>query len=315
MRIGIDFGGTNIAVGIVDENYRILYKTSAPTRLGRPVDEMVLDMAKLCLECAAKVGVSLEEVASVGIASPGVINSETGEVEYYCNMDLYNYPLAERLRAALNGYDRIFAGNDANAAALGEAVAGAAKGASTAVMITLGTGVGGGVILDGKIYDGFNFSAAELGHVVIKAGGRPCPCGRKGCFEQYSSASALIRDTKEAMEAHPESALWKIAPTLECVNGKTAFDGMRMGDATATAVVDSYISDLALGLTNMVNIFQPEVLCIGGGICGEGETLRAPLEKLVMAEQYAKTTPKKTRLVIAALGNDAGIVGAAALGA
>lgn len=315
MRIGIDFGGTNIAVGIVDENYRVLYKTSAPTRLGRPVDEMVLDMAKLCLECAAKVGVSLEEVASVGIASPGVINSETGEVEYYCNMDLYNYPLAERLRAALNGYDRIFAGNDANAAALGEAVAGAAKGASTAVMITLGTGVGGGVILDGKIYDGFNFSAAELGHVVIKAGGRPCPCGRKGCFEQYSSASALIRDTKEAMEAHPESALWKIAPTPDRVNGKTAFDGMRMGDPTATAVVDSYISDLALGLTNMVNIFQPEVLCIGGGICGEGETLRAPLEKLVMAEQYAKTTPKKTRLVIAALGNDAGIVGAAALGA
>lgn len=314
MRIGIDFGGTNIAVGIVDENYKIKYKTSAPTLLGRPVDEMVTDMAALCLECAEKSGLSMEEVESVGIASPGVINSQTGVVEYYCNMDLYNYPLAEKLRAALGGYDRIFAGNDANAAALGEAVAGAAKGAVSAVMITLGTGVGGGVILGGKIYDGFNFSAAELGHVVIKAGGRPCPCGRRGCFEQYSSASALIRDTKEAMEAHPESALWHIAPTLDKVNGKTAFDGMRAGDPTACTVVENYISDLALGLTNMVNIFQPEILCIGGGICGEGEGLRAPLEERVMAEQYAKTTPKKTKLVIAALGNDAGIVGAAALG-
>lgn len=179
MRIGIDFGGTNIAVGIVDGNYRILYKTSAPTRLGRPVDEMVLDMAKLCLECAAKVGVSLEEVASVGIASPGVINSETGEVEYYCNMDLYNYPLAERLRAALNGYDRIFAGNDANAAALGEAVAGAAKGASTAVMITLGTGVGGGVILDREDLRRLQFLGGGAWSRGDQSGRTPLPLRQK----------------------------------------------------------------------------------------------------------------------------------------
>lgn len=314
MHIGIDFGGTNIAVGITDDNYNILYKTSTPTLLGRPVDEMVLDMAKLCRECAEKVGTTLDEVKSIGIASPGTINSATGEVEYYCNMDLYNYPMTAKLKAALGGYERVFAGNDANAAALGETVAGAAKGAKTAVMITLGTGVGGGIVFDGKIYDGFNYSAAELGHEVIHAGGRPCPCGRKGCWEQYSSATALIRDTKEAMEAHPGSKLWEVAPTLDKVNGKTVFDARDLGDEVAQTVIDGYLTDLAAGLTNMVNIFQPEVLCIGGGICGQGEALRAPLEKMVMAEQYAKTTPHKTTLKIAALGNDAGIVGAAALG-
>lgn len=313
MHIGIDFGGTNIAVGITDDQYRILYKTSTPTLLGRPVDEMVIDMARLCRECAEKVGIALEDVESVGIASPGTINSVTGEVEYYCNMDLYNYPMCARLKAALGGYDRVYAGNDANAAALGESVAGAAKGAKTAVMITLGTGVGGGIVFDGRIYDGFNFSAAELGHEVIRVGGRPCACGRKGCWEQYSSATALIRDTKEAMEKDPASKLWQVAPSLDRVTGRTAFDAAELGDETAKKVIDEYIVNLAAGLTNMVNIFQPEILCIGGGICGQGESLRAPLEKLVMGEQYAKTTPHKTKLVIAALGNDAGIVGAAAL--
>ncbi len=204
--------------------------------------------------------------------------------------------------------------NDANAAAYGEVLAGAAKGAENALMITLGTGVGGGIVIGGKIYDGFNFAAAELGHVVIEKDGVPCACGRKGCWEKYSSATGLIRMTREKMEECQESLMWQISPTLEEVNGRTAYTAAKKGDEAALAVVKKYQDYLAVGLANMVNIFQPEVLCIGGGICGEGDYLLQPVNEQVMAEQYAKTTPRKTRLVIAALGNDAGIVGAAALG-
>lgn len=312
-RIGIDFGGTNIAVGLVDENMAIVRKASRPTLIGRAVDEMVLDMAEICKELLEVQGSSLDELESVGIACPGTINSGTGQVEYYCNMDLYNYPMVDKLKAALN-FDNVKIANDANAAAYGEALAGAAKGASEAIMITLGTGVGGGIVTYGKLYEGFNYSAAELGHIVIVKDGIPCPCGRRGCWEQYSSATALIRETKKAMEEHPESLMWELCSgDVNKANGRTAFDGAKKGDITAKAVVDEYISYLSCGLTNIVNIFQPQVLCIGGGISGEKENLRLPVEELVMKEQYAKTTPNKTKIEIAQLGNDAGIIGAAML--
>ena len=314
--IGIDFGGTNIAVGLVDENYSVVTKDSLPTGKGtRSTDAMVEDMALLCKSVCQKAGVALSDVETIGIATPGTVNSMLGVVIDYPGMGLSNYPMCRKLADALGGFDhdRIRIANDANAAALGEAVAGAAKGARTALMITLGTGVGGGIILDGKIYDGFNFSAAELGHTVIVKDGHPCACGRKGCFEQYASATALIRMTKEEMQQHPESAMWQYSPLPADVNGKTAFECAKTGDAAAQRVVDLYIGYLACGVANMMNIFQPEILCIGGGICGQGDNLLKPLSELVFREQYAKTAPQKTKLVIATLGNDAGIVGAAAL--
>ncbi|MBE6672832.1 MAG: ROK family protein [Ruminococcaceae bacterium] len=314
--IGIDFGGTNIAVGLVDESYRVVTKSSLPTGKGtRSVDAMVADMAVLCRKVAEDGGITLPEVSSIGIATPGTVNSEKGIVIDYPGMGLSSYPMAAILSDCLDGFDpaRIRIANDANAAALGEAVAGAAKGADTALMITLGTGVGGGIILGGRIYDGFNFSAAELGHTVIVKDGHPCACGRRGCFEQYASATALIRMTREEMETCPESAMWQYSPTLESVNGLTSFECAKAGDAAAKRVVDRYIGYLACGVANMMNIFQPQVLCIGGGVCGQGDNLLKPLSELVFAEQYAKTAPQKTRLVIATLGNDAGIVGAAAL--
>ena len=315
-RIGIDFGGTNIAVGLVDEAHKVVTKSSLPTGKGvRHTDEMVLDMALLCRKVAEDAGIDLSMVDSIGIATPGTVNSALGVVIDYPGMRLSNYPMAEKLSVALSGYDKekIRIANDANAAALGEAVAGAAKGAMTALVITLGTGVGGGIILDGKIYDGFNFSAGELGHTVIVKDGHPCACGRKGCFEQYASATALIRMTKEEMEKSPKSKMWELSPSMDKVNGKTSFEAAKLGDEAAQRVVDLYIGYLACGVTNMMNIFQPEVLCIGGGICGQGDNLLKPLSDLVYREQYAKTSPNKTRLVIATLGNDAGIVGAAAL--
>lgn len=314
--IGIDFGGTNIAVGLVDEEYRVVRKASLPTGKGkRSVDEMVADMALLCQKLSGEQGIDLSEVASIGIATPGTVNSKLGIVIDYPGMALSNYPMAKILSSCLDGFapERIRIANDANAAALGEAMAGSAKGADTALMITLGTGVGGGIILDGKIYDGFNFSAAELGHTVIVKDGHPCACGRKGCFEQYASATALIRMTKEEMALCPESAMWQYSPEPEKVNGLTSFECAKQGDEAAQRVVDRYIGYLACGVTNMMNIFQPQVLCIGGGICGQGDNLLKPLSELVFKEQYAKTSAQKTKLVIATLGNDAGIVGAAAL--
>ena len=312
-RIGIDFGGTNIAVGLVDETMNIIAKESRPTNKGRSVDLMVKDMADICRNLLNKIGSDFTQLESIGIASPGTINSKTGVVECYHGMSLDHYPMVKILSGYLDGFQNIKIANDANAAALGEVMAGAAKGADEAIMVTLGTGVGGGIITGGKIYEGFNFSAAEIGHIVIEKDGLPCPCGRKGCWEQYSSATGLIRMTKEAMEENKESYLWKVCPDINKVNGKTVFDGVELGDKTAKKVLDKYYSYLACGLANMVNIFQPQILVIGGGICGQGETLRAPIEKLVMDEQYAKTTPHKTKIVIASLGNDAGIIGAALL--
>ena len=314
-RIGIDFGGTNIAVGIVNEHLEVLYKSSLPTKKDeRSVDEIVADMATLCLKMVDKVGIGLSQVDAIGIASPGVVNSKTGVVEYYCGMNMNHYPMAAILSEKLGGYQPIYMENDANAAALGEVLAGAARGAKNALMITLGTGVGGGIVIDGKIYDGVNFAAAELGHTVIEKDGVPCGCGRRGCWEKYSSATGLIRMAKEEMEKCPDSAMWKLAPTLDEVNGLTPYEAAKAGDEAAMRVVAKYQDYLACGLANMVNIFQPEVLCIGGGVCGQGDNLLLPVNKQVMAEQYAKTSAKKTKLVIATLGNNAGIVGAAALG-
>ena len=200
--------------------------------------------------------------------------------------------------------------NDANAAAYGEYLAGSAKGAKNAVCITLGTGVGGGVIIDGRIYSGFNYAGAELGHMVIEVDGPECTCGRRGCFEVFSSATGLVRMTREAMKAHPESVMH----TMGEPGGRTAFNAMRQGDSAGKEVVDSYIKYLAAGIANVINIFQPEILSIGGGVCNEGDALLNPLKEAVAGEVYTRRGQKNTKIVIATLGNDAGIIGAAFLG-
>ena len=183
----------------------------------------------------------------------------------------------------------------------------------------LGTGVGGGIIIHGKVYSGSNFAGGELGHTVIVCNGADCTCGRKGCWEAYSSATALIRMTREAMAANAnkkDSPIWEITGgSFDTVNGRTAFDAMRAGDPMGQAIVDKYISYLACGIANCINIFQPDILCIGGGISNEGETLLAPLRELVHKETYNYTNgSKQTEICRAQLGNDAGIIGAALLG-
>lgn len=309
--IGIDLGGTNIKVGVVDENYNIVGKSNIKTNLPRPSEEIAESIAEGVRLACADAEISASDVNSIGIGTPGVANRNTGVVLYSCNLGFNNFELGKVLGEKLG--TQVFVENDANAAAFGEVVNGAGKGYKNVVVVTLGTGVGGGIIIDGKIYTGFNFCGGELGHTVIEYNGRQCGCGRKGCFEAYSSATALINMTKEAMEANPDSEMWKIAGSLENVDGKTAFDGMRAGDKAAVGVVDMYINYLGCGLVNIVNTFQPELLLIGGGICKEGENLTKPLNEYIERESYCIDPNRSTKLDIAKLGNDAGIIGAAYL--
>lgn len=308
--IGIDLGGTNIAAGVVDSNFNILAKASTPTLCPRPCRDICADMAKAALKAVADAGLTIEDIESVGVGSPGAVNSDAGVIEYANNLDFYNEPIAEYIREFID--KPVYIENDANAAAYGEYVAGAAKGAQNAVCITLGTGVGGGIIIGGKIYSGSNYAGAEIGHTVLEVDGVPCTCGRKGCFEVYSSATGLIRMTKEAMDAHPESKMHEMMG--DHVSGRLAFNAMRAGDETAKEVVNKYIKYLAAGIANTINVFQPEILCIGGGVCNEGDALMIPLREAVREEVYSKRSEKNTEIVRASLGNEAGIIGAALLG-
>lgn len=315
--IGVDLGGTNIAIGIVDESKKIILKGSVPTNSAREGELIIKDMAGLAERLLKEAKISLDEVAYVGIASPGSTNIDTGMIEYANNLPFRNFPIAEIFKKYLP-VKKVLIENDANAAALGEATAGAAKGSRNAVMITLGTGVGGGIVIDGKIYSGFNHAAGELGHIVIEHNGRPCSCGRKGCWEAYSSATALSAMTKEKILECIEKNIPSLMVDEYKANGKvsarTAFSAMKQGDAMGAWVVDTYIDYLACGIANVINIFQPEILCIGGGVCNERDHLLVPLMEKVSGERYSRDGMKQTKVVIAELGNDAGIIGAAALG-
>lgn len=317
--LGIDLGGTNIAIGIVDENYNILVKDSVPTGAEREGRAVIRDMADLCKKLLDSQNLTVDQIEYAGIATPGTANSDTGVVEYANNLNFENFPIADILKEYL-GIKNVYIENDANAAALGEAVAGAAKGTRHSVMITLGTGVGGGIIIDHKVYSGFNHAGAELGHIVIEHDGVQCNCGRKGCWEAYSAAPSLVRMTKEKIEecrANGTKTLLEdeIGGDLNNVSAKTAFAVMKAsGDKAATEVVDKYIAYLGTGIANIINIFQPEILTIGGGVCKEGDNLLVPLMKNINAQRYTRGDSKQTVIKVASLGNDAGIIGAAALG-
>lgn len=310
--LGIDLGGTNIAVGVVDEDCRIVARAKRKTHVPCPPEEIREQLSLTALEALENAGLTAEDIPYVGIGTPGTVNRDAGIVEYANNLYFNHLPLAKLLSERLQR--DVIVENDANAAAYGEFKAGALRGAKNALAITLGTGVGSGIIIDGKIYAGSNHAAGELGHTVIVANGRLCTCGRKGCWEAYASATGLVAMTRDAMREHRDSLLWKLAGDAEHVDGRTAFEAMRAGDGTGKAVVDQYIFYLACGIANCVNIFQPDILCIGGGISNEGEALLEPLRKAVAAENYARNTMRQTVICRAQLGNDAGIVGAAMLG-
>ena len=305
--LGVDLGGTNIAVGLVTEDGKIIASDSTPTLAEREYPEIVADMAKVCKKVVADAGVDMSEVASIGIGSPGSIDSENGVVLYANNLKFNQAPIAAELKKHIDLPINIE--NDANAAAYGEYIANG-NGADDFVFITLGTGVGGGIIIDKKLYKGFNGIGGELGHITLVHNGKMCSCGNPGCWEAYASVTALISQTKEAIEKNPDSLMAKIAEENGEVSGRTAFNAAKAGDAAGQAVVDQYRDYVASGLVSIINIFQPERIVVGGGISREGEYLLAPIREYCDKYGYNKIL-KKADIQVATLYNDAGIIGAA----
>ena len=304
--LGVDLGGTNIKAALVDAEGNILNESSVPTNLPRQAEAVCDDIADLCTALADGV-----RVHGIGVGCPGTVDG--GVVRYSNNLNWHDFAMADYLQGKTGLPVRL--ANDANAAALGEALAGCAQGAESAVIVTLGTGVGGGVVLNGKLLTGYTGAASEPGHTVIcdTPNAPLCTCGRRGCFEAYASATALIRMTRQAMDAHPESALHTVAAN-GTVNGRTAFDAAELGDAAAKQVVNDYIHYLAVGIANLINMFFPQVIGLSGGVANQGENLlrplRAAVQPMIFGDEYAK---KHTTLTTCTLGYRAGVIGAALL--
>ena len=311
-RVGIDLGGTNIKVGIVDENQKIIVMDSVPTLQKRSADEVIIDMNNLVKSLIEKSELDRNVISGVGIGCPGTIDAINGIVLYSNNLNWEDVPLVDKMQVLLQYPIRV--SNDANCAAIGEVKAGAAKDLKNIVLLTLGTGVGSGVIMNGKIFEGSHAGGAELGHTILIKNGRKCTCGRKGCFEAYASATALIQTTKEMVLDQKESLILKLCEgNIEKIDGKTVFDAFEQGDEVATKIIEEYISYLGDGIVDIVNVFRPDKILLSGGICNQGKTLTDPLNEYVKKYCFAGEKAMIPEVNRARLGNSAGIIGAAAL--
>ena len=307
--VGIDIGGTFIKGGVVDDLGTIIARDKIPTGAEGGEKAVAANIASLTGALIKKAGLEASDIVGIGMGVPGMIDSSRGEVVYSNNLGWEHFMISDAVEK-LTGI-KVKIANDANVAALGEARFGCGKDYKTTVLLTLGTGVGGGIVIDGKLYEGNRSAGAEMGHSVIVAGGEKCTCGRRGCFETYASATALIRETKRAMDQHPESLLWELG-SPDKVDGKSAFDYADR-DETAKAVVKKYIEMLGCGIANIANELRPEAVILGGGVCAQGDNLIKPLEAFLAEEIYGGERGPAVKLLIAALGNNAGLLGAAAL--
>lgn len=310
--VGIDLGGTNIATGIVDAEGNLVMKHSAPTDTAKSFEELVAEIAETAKQVMSMSKLSEEKIVGLGMGTPSCINPKTGLLVNANNLGWLNVPLKEELQKHFAF--PVYIQNDASCAALGEAVKGAAAEYKDVLMITLGTGVGGGIILNGKIFNGCDNMGAEIGHTKLVYNGYPCTCGQNGCFESYASATALIRQTREAAKMYPESLINRLAQTDgNKVDAKLPFDAAKLGDETACKVVETYIEYLAAGLSTLITIFRPQAIIIGGGISNQGEDLLSPLREKIIQNTFAAKQIGIPELLCAKLGNDAGIIGAAML--
>ncbi len=306
-RIGIDLGGTNIAVGVVDSAYHLVAEADVPAGAQRPAEQVVADMCRAVELALDKAGLTAQDCASIGVGAPGTCDPDRGVVVCAYNLGWFHVPVCAMLTAHFGLPARL--SNDANCAALAETVAGAAVGCRNMILITLGTGVGGGIILDGKIVSGLGGAGGEPGHSLLVLDGEPCTCGRRGCWEAYASATALIRQGKRAAAAHPDSLL----NDYPALTGRDVFNAADRGDAAAQAVLERYYVYVAAGITDLVNTLAPEMVLIGGGISRQGERLLAPVRRYVSANCFGGEQRPQPVLRAAQLGNEAGIIGAAAL--
>ncbi len=310
--VGIDLGGTSIKAGLVDEQGKILCKATCPTLVERGARPVVDDMAKLSLEVIEKGGYTLDDVKAIGIGLPGIQDPRTGIVPFCTNLYWHEVPVIEWMQETIN--KPIYIGNDATVAGLAESVAGVSAGIENSVFLTLGTGVGGGIVLGGKVYSGTNGVGSELGHMITVIDGEMCTCGNRGCWERYASATALIRMGREAAEKHPESLIaTSVNGKLDDITAKTVIDAAKAGDEAANEVFERYVYYLCAGLVNIINFIDPEVIVLGGGVSHAGQFLLDAVNRRLPSMVFYKTMPY-ARVALATLGNDAGIIGAAMLG-
>ena len=307
--IGIDLGGTFIKGGIVSSFGEILFSDSVKTQADLGNEKVTKNICYLITSLLEKSKMKKEDIVGVGVGVPGIIDSANGIAVCSHNLHFDNFEIKNKIEKETKLTVKI--ANDANLALLGETLFGAAKDCKNVVMLTLGTGVGGGAIVDGILLEGNKSAGAEFGHFVIACNGNKCSCGRNGCLEAYSSATALIQKTKDEMLKNKTSEMWQVG-NLEKVNGKTAFDYANE-DKTAKGIVDWYLKHLACGITNLCNIFRPKVFIIGGGISNQGEALIKPLQQLVDKEIFASEYTPKSKIVTAKLGNNAGVLGSVGL--
>ena len=309
--IGVDLGGTTVKVGFVNiENAEILVSGSIPTGAPRAAESVATDIVKLIRRLASDSGYAMKGALWIGVATAGIVKN--GTVLAATNLGWNNVPLS-MLLSRMTGM-QVYLANDANAAAYAEALFGVGEGKSTLVALTLGTGVGGGIVINGKIFDGFNGFAAEMGHMIINSGGRECGCGKRGCLEAYASATALVKESRRVMNLYPDSKMWElVGHDADKVTAKTPFDAAKAGDYAALSVIDDFINNLAYGVSNVINLFQPSVLCIGGGISAQGDALMIPLRDRVSRLSFGRKNIR-TKVTVARFRNDAGIIGASMLG-
>ena len=310
--IGLDVGGTTFKAGVVTEDGRIVHKDAMPTGIERPYQEIIADMAALCKKVAADAGIEMSEIKSIGVGVPGLFDNKTGMIPFCTNLGWHDIPFVAEMKKHLD--TPVYGDNDATVAGLAESVAGVSAGIRDSVFLTLGTGVGGGIIIDGKPYSGAHGCGSEIGHMMIKMGGELCTCGNYGCFERYASATAIIREARKAIVEHPESSmLAACGGDPEKLNAKIVIDAAKAGDAAAKAVFGGYVQALAVGIINIINMLDPEVIVLGGGVSAAGEFLLNAVREAVKPMVFFKTMPY-ARIELAQLGNDAGIIGAAMLG-
>ena len=309
--IGIDIGGMSIKGGIIAENGEILQKNTCPTIPDMSYQDMAKAIFDLCITLIENANLSKKDIIAVGIGCPGTIWKEKGIITYANNLGFKNVHLVEEFQK----YWEIptFIENDANAAALGESKFGSGKGYRNCIFITLGTGIGGGIIINGDIFSGERGAGAEVGHTVIKINGEKCTCGRRGCWEAYASATALIRDTKRVLEKNPDTIMHKIVENYGKASGRTCFEAAKLGDEEGKKLVKRYVKYIGCGVCNLVNIFRPEIVMIGGGMSNEGDYFIKMIEKYVQRHNYGGNINPKVKIVRATLLNDAGIMGAASI--
>ena len=306
--VGIDVGGTSIKMGLFNTNDELIDKISFNTRTVEYLVDDMYDNIKILFD---NNGLSLTSLKGIGIGFPGHVDGSTGTVVYSNNLVAHNFEIVKLLQEKVNTYIRI--SNDANVAALGEYHFGKGRDYKNIVFVTLGTGIGGGIIIDGHMLEGKNGAGAEIGHMVISTNGQLCSCGRRGCFETYASATALIRSARVAMINNPNSLLWKTAGKPEKLDGISFFDALAMNDKVANIVFEQYIEDLADGLTNLANIFRPDAIILGGGISYRGDSLMEPLQNRLAKMIYGGQWNARVELMVSTLKNDAGIYGAYAM--